>query len=73
MPVSYIEELPVTTLDAAGARTIYVSGKDTVVTRCSRAILRRYCETTLRQLNEYEREESERSVVVSMQGWGGRH
>jgi hypothetical protein len=66
MGISFIEDLPVTTFDHAGARTTYTSGPDTVVTRCSRALLRRYLETTIRQLNEYEAAERGAQRVVGL-------
>lgn len=66
MPSSivFLEEQPEVTFDAHGVRTIYRSGGEVYCRRMSRAYFRRFIETSIRALDEYER--GERCEVIQL-------
>lgn len=69
--IVWLEDQPVVTVDATGVRIEYVSGGELYIRRCTRAFMRRHCETALRALNDYEA--AERCEVVPLKGKRARH
>jgi hypothetical protein len=71
-PVVFIEEQPVVEFDAVGVKISYHSGGENFACRVTRGWYRRYLETSLRALNEYERTERAERKVVRMESRGHR-
>lgn len=69
--IVWLEDQPVVTVDATGVRIEYVSGGELYIRRCTRAFMRRHCETALFAIDEYERAEARK--VVPMRGEQRRH
>jgi hypothetical protein len=69
--IVWLEDQPVVTVDATGVRIEYVSGGELYIRRCTRAFMRRHCETALFAIDEYEA--AERSEVVPIGKARRRH
>lgn len=55
--IKFFEEIPEVRIDATGVSGISCSGDEATHWRCDRSTYRRFLETRLRQLNEFEAEE----------------
>lgn len=55
--IKFYEDLPETSFDAHGVRGVSVSNDEVIPWRCSRSTYRRFLETEIRKLNEFEAEE----------------
>jgi|GEM_PF-5796576 len=57
MPIIYFENLPVIAIDADGIGGCIASGTSKSRWRCSRSLWRKFLETEIRRLNEFEQAE----------------
>lgn len=71
MQVVFIAEQPKVIIEPDGVRLIGRSGDETYERRFTRAFWRRFLETSVRQINEYEVAERGKRKVVEMAH--GRH
>ena len=55
--IKFYENIPETIFDAHGVRGVSVSNDEAIPWRCSRGTYRKFLETEIRRLNDYETEE----------------
>lgn len=68
MPIRFIEVLPVVSIDAEGVGITARSGDETMRFRMPRSLWRKYLETEIRRLNEWEiAERAERGRVIPLE------
>lgn len=66
--ITYIEKMPVIAIDGEGIGLVICSGERTWRRRVSRALWRKFLETSIRQLNEFEiAERADRGRVIPME------
>ena len=71
MAIKYVEILPVVAIDGEGVGGATCSGDETSRWRCSRSLWRKFLETEIRRLNEWElAERAEKGRVLHFERRG---
>lgn len=74
MPIRFIDKLPIVAIDREGIGVVAVSGDESMRFRLGRGLWRKFLETEIRRLNEWEiAERAERGRVIPMERRRGGH